>query len=218
MAAFKTYWLTLRRRWLIVVALAVAGALAGFGFSKLQEPVFRSSAKLYVMPTRPDYGNILFIQNVVRQYGQLIVADRFLKSVSESQKLDLPVEEMRRRVTASGNVENLVIFIDVDDTDAGRARSIARQLTQDFIRDQDGRMKNVDPANRIDVRAYDDPTPAVLSRPQTRVNTMAAGFLSLLVGVALAFVLDALDDTVKSAEEVDRLMGVRVFGAIPSTL
>lgn len=218
MAQLKTYLDILRRRWLLIIALAVVGAAAGFGFSKLQEPVFRSSAKLYVMPTRPDYGNILFIQNVVRQYGQLIVADRFLKGVSEGLKLDLPVEEMRRRVTASGNVENLVILLDVDDTDAGRARAIARQLTQDFIRDQDGRMKTVDPANRIDVRAYDDPTPAGLFRPQTRVNAIAAGFLGLLVGLALALLLENLDDTVKSAEDVHRLMGVPVLTGIPTSL
>lgn len=216
MAQLKPYWDIVRRRWLLVVALAVVGAAAGYGFSKLQEPVFRSSAKLYVMPARPDYGNILFIQNVVRQYGQLIVADRFLRGVSETLALDLPIEEMRKRVTASGNVENLVILIDVDDTDAGRARAIARQLTQDFIRDQDGRMKQVDPANRIDVRAYDDPTPATLHRPQTRVNVIAAGFLGLLVGVVVAFVLEALDDTVKTPEEVDRLVGVRVVGSIPA--
>ncbi len=218
MAQLNTYWDILRRRWLIIVALAVVGAAAGFGFSKLQEPIFRSSAKLYVMPARPDYGNILFIQNVVRQYGQLIVADRFLKGVSEGLKLDLPVDDMRKRVTASGNVEGLVILIDVDDPDAGRARAIARKLTQDFMADQDGRMKGIDPSNRIDVRAYDDPTPATLFRPQTRVNVIAAGFLGLLVGILLAFLLENLDDTVKSSEEVGRVVGVRVLGSIPASL
>lgn len=218
MAQFKTYLDILRRRWWLVVVLAVVGAAAGYGFSKLQEPIFRSSAKLYVMPARPDYGNTLFIQNVIRQYGQLIVAERFLKGVSEGLKLDLPVEEMRKRVTASGNVENSVILMDVDDTDAGRARAIARQLMQDFIRDQDARMKTVDPANRIDVRAYDEPTPATLFRPQTRVNVMAAGFLGLLVGLALAFLLELLDDTLKSAEDVDRLIGVPVLSGIPAPL
>ena len=217
LAQLTPYWAILRRRWAIVVTLVVVGGAAGFGFSKLQEPTFRSSAKVYLMPARPDYGTTLTIQNVVRQYGQLMVSDRFLRSASEDLKLDLPLSEMRKRVTASGVVEFQQILMDVDDSDAGRARAIARKLVQDFIQDQDGRMKHVDPSNRIDVFAYDDPTPATLHRPQTRTNVIASTFLGLLVSLGLVYLLETQSSPIRTPEEVERRRGQPVTGKIPAT-
>jgi capsular polysaccharide biosynthesis protein len=119
-------------------------------------------------------------------------------------------------VTASGVVEFQQILMDVDDSDAGRARAIARKLVQDFIQDQDGRMKHVDPSNRIDVFAYDDPTPATLHRPQTRTNVVASAFLGLLVGLALVYLLETQAGPVKNLQEVDRRSGRRVVGNAPA--
>ena len=56
----REYWRALTKRWWLIFLVALAAAGSAYAFSKLQEPVFRSSAKLYVMPARPDYGNALF--------------------------------------------------------------------------------------------------------------------------------------------------------------
>ena len=199
-----------------MVALAVAGAAAGYGFSVAQSPLYRSSAKLYVMPARPDQGITYFSQNVVRQYGQLIVSDQLLRNVSQALQLGMSPGQLRGMVTASGNVENLIIYLTVDDTDPRRAQGIAQQLVQEFIRDQEDRMDAISPAYRVDVRAYDDATPAGLFRPLTRANTAAAGFLGLLLGVTLVFFLELFDDTIKTPEDVDRYVGAPILGYIPA--
>lgn len=214
MEQLKTYWYILTKRWWLVLALAVLGAAAGYGLSKTQEPVFRSSARLYVMPARPDHGTTYYTQNIVRQYGQLITSDYFLKKASEG--LGLSPQELRSRVVASGDVEYLAINVNVDDTDPARARALAQRLAQEFVQEQEARMRGVSPDYRIDVRSYEDASAASLYRPLTRANTAAAGFLGLLVGIVIAFVLDLADDTIKTAEDVDRFVGVPVLAHIPA--
>ncbi|HLE80770.1 MAG TPA: Wzz/FepE/Etk N-terminal domain-containing protein, partial [Dehalococcoidia bacterium] len=66
MGQLRAYWGILFRSWWLVVALGVVGAAAGYGFSVSQAPLYRSSAKLYVMPARPDQGITYYSQNVVR--------------------------------------------------------------------------------------------------------------------------------------------------------
>ncbi|MBM2826780.1 MAG: lipopolysaccharide biosynthesis protein [Dehalococcoidia bacterium] len=210
------YWHALAKRWWMILLVAFVAAAAAYSFSKLQEPIFRSSAKLYVMPARPDYGNALFSQAVVRQYSQLVASDKFLKSVSESMKLDLAESEMRNKVITSGRAEDLVIQIDVTDTDAGRARAIAREVARLFTLDQDARMKDINRDNRIDVRMYDEPSVPVLNSPKTRVNVVAGSVFGLMLGILLAFLLEYLDDTIKSSEDVDRYVALPVMGTIPS--
>lgn len=211
----RQYWAVLSKGWMVVVIVAFVASLSAYAYSKLQQPIFRSSAKLYVMPARPDYGNVLFSQNVVRQYSQLLTSDRLLTRVSDELRLDLSVVTMKRKVTTTGTVENLAIQMDVDDTDPGRARAIARQLALDFIEDQDARMKDISKDNRIDVRMYDDPTSAALYSPKTKSNVVAGGLLGLLLGGIIVFLLEYLDDTIRSPEDVERHVALPVMGSIP---
>lgn len=51
--------------------------------------------------------------------------------------------------------------------------------------------------------------------PRMRVNVVLALFASLLLGVGIAFLLDYLDRTIKTAEDVERLVGAPLLGIIP---
>lgn len=212
----REYWAVLRRSWRVVLLAGLVGAAGAYAYSKLETPIYRSSARVYVMPVKPDFGNVMFIQNVVRQYSQILIADRFLASVSEQLQLDLPIEVLRKKIATSGTSDDLVIQVDVDDEDPGRAQAVARQLAKTFMQDQEARMKDVSKDNRIEVRTYDEPTPPILLRPKTRVNVAAGLMLGLLIGALCAFALEYLDDTIKSSEDVERYVALPVMGSIPT--
>lgn len=57
----------------------------------------------------------------------------------------------------------------------------------------------------------------MLHRPQTRVNVLAGAVLGLVLGILLAFVLEALDDTIKTPNDVERYVQLATLGAIPAT-
>lgn len=63
----------------------------------------------------------------------------------------------------------------------------------------------VDPA-----RVPEDPV-----KPRRRLNTLLGAVLGLMLGAVAAFVVEQLDDTVKSVDEVERVLGAPVLGAIP---
>jgi len=212
----QDYWNIVAKRWWIILLVAVVAVVSAYVYSKSQQPIFRSSARLYVMPARPDYGNVLFISNVVRQYSQLIVTDRFLNAVNEKLNLDMPSQVLKTKVYTSGTADNLAVQIEVDNPDPAKAQDIVRALTQEFMEDQAMRMQNVDRVNRIDVRMYDEPAPAVLVRPKTRVNVIAGGVLGFLLGAIIAFVLEYLDDTIKNSADVERYVALPVVGNIPT--
>jgi capsular exopolysaccharide synthesis family protein len=56
---------------------------------------------------------------------------------------------------------------------------------------------------------------AYLVYPRMRVNVALAMFASLLLGLGIAFLLDYLDRTIKTAEDVERLVGAPLLGIIP---
>jgi succinoglycan biosynthesis transport protein ExoP len=58
-------------------------------------------------------------------------------------------------------------------------------------------------------------TPRAPVKPKKKLNVAIAGFLGLFVGLGLVFVMEFLDTTLKSAEDVERLLGLPVLGRIP---
>ncbi|MGE5508887.1 MAG: GumC family protein [Chitinophagales bacterium] len=61
-------------------------------------------------------------------------------------------------------------------------------------------------------------TPTEPVRPRTALNVAIAAFLALFVGVGLAFLLEYLDTTIRTPEELEQLLGLPVLGQIPSYL
>jgi capsular exopolysaccharide synthesis family protein len=58
--------------------------------------------------------------------------------------------------------------------------------------------------------------PLVPVKPRPLLNLALAAVVGLMLGVMLAFLLDHLDDTIKSTEDVDRFVGLPTLGAIPA--
>ncbi len=58
-------------------------------------------------------------------------------------------------------------------------------------------------------------TPSSPIKPKVRLNVAIAAFLGLFVGIGLAFLLEYLDTTLKTKEEVEHVLGLPVLGQIP---
>ncbi|MCL4534077.1 MAG: Wzz/FepE/Etk N-terminal domain-containing protein [Bacteroidetes bacterium] len=211
----RDYWLVFTKRWwLILLVGAVAGAVA-LGYSRLQTPIYRSNAFLLVSPSRLDYGLTLVIKNLLRQYSRQIETDKLAQTVSDRLRLDISPEELRRRVKVISVDEDFLLQIQVDDTDPNRAYDIAFVLSDEFVKMQQIRMAPVDPRDRIEVTPLDKPTPGILNWPKTRETAMAGVLLGLIVGVLLAFLLEYMDDTIKTSDDVERYTALATLGSIP---
>jgi succinoglycan biosynthesis transport protein ExoP len=73
-----------------------------------------------------------------------------------------------------------------------------------------------DRGNEVSVENYSRVPRAPIGPARTR-NVMIALILSLVAGIALAFLLDFLDDTVKSIEDIDRYIHLPALALIPSS-
>ena len=67
-------------------------------------------------------------------------------------------------------------------------------------------------SNVVQVEPAVEPTIPV--RPRTMVNTLLAAVVGAMLAVGLVFLIEYLDDTIKTPEEVTRLLGLPVIGTI----
>lgn len=212
----RDYLTILGKRWWLILLVALAATAASVGYSKVQEPIYRSTIKLTVTPSRYDYGLTLVIENLLRQYSQRLQTNKLAEQVNERLQLDLSAEKLRSKVRVSPVSEDYLLMVTVDDTDPNRARDVAFAWADEFVKEQQILMAPVNPTDRIEVAMLDRPTPGELYFPKTRQLAIAAGALGLVVGLLFAFGLEYLDDTLKTVEDVERYASLPVLGTIPA--
>lgn len=212
----KDYFNILIKRGWIIVLVAAATFAGAVLVSKLQTPIFRSSIKISVAPARSDYGLSLTIERVLRNYAAQIKTRKMAQTVIDKLKLDVTPETFLGELTINAQLDNNLIQIDVDDPDPNRAQYIANTLARVFVEEQTAKQADIDRQNRLDVSVLDDALPGELNRPKTRNNALAGGILGVLLGGLIVFALEYLDDTLKTAEDVDRYVGLTTLGSIPT--
>lgn len=215
----RDYWQVFSKRWWLIILVAAAATVGSIFWSKfIETPMYRATIRLDVSPSRYDYGLTMVIDSLLRQYSQQLQTDRLADAVSDRLKLDLSAERLKAKVKVSSIPEDYALEMQVDDPDPNRARDIAYTWADEFVREHQIRMAPIDPRDRIDVTIHDKPRPGDLNRPKTRQNAMAAGLLGLMVAVVIVFVLEFLDDTLKTAEDVERSLNLTTLGTIPTVV
>lgn len=213
------YWRVFSKRWWLIILVAAAATVGSLIWSKfIETPIYRATIRLDVSPSRYDYGLTMVIDNLLRQYSQQWQTDRLATAVSDRLKLDLSAERLKERVKVSPIPEDYALEMQVDDPDPNRARDIAYAWADEFVREHQIRMAPIDPADRIEITIHDKPRPGELNRPKTRQNAVAAGLLGLVVAAIAVFVLEFLDDTLKTAEDIERHVKLTTLGAIPAVV
>jgi capsular polysaccharide biosynthesis protein len=213
----RGYLDVLRRRWWIIVAVAVLAAALAFGISKVQTKVYRATARISAVPARPDWGLGNSAKDLLRNFVNNISTHDMANQVIARAQLDMNSYDLLAKVTVSAEPENFIIRIDAKDQDPEVAKRIATTMANAFVDERVAYYQTQDKANRIEVKLVDSVIDAPLYRPKPLTNTLAGLLLGSLIGVLIALALEWMSsDVLATVEGAERSLGLPVLGAIPS--
>jgi capsular polysaccharide biosynthesis protein len=210
------YFKIFRRRWLPVFLAMLVTAVAAYVFSKLQEPLYRSEASYLVVPNRNDNGLSIVLTNNMNSYKQLALARPQIEKLSAQLQLDRTPEWLLEHISIQANADDRKMIVQVDYPDVDLAPKLANAVGENMAALVSSLNDGLEGTDKINMRMTTPATPPILYRPQTKINVAAGAFLGLIIGLLLALVLNALDDTLKNSEDVETLVGLTVIGAIPT--
>ena len=186
-------------------------------YARLQTPVYRSSIRLEVS-ARFDNGQQLALERQLPQLAQRVRTTDVAREVDGRLRLDLGAQGILDKLRAEAIVPSGQIQIEADDVDPSRVEAIVLETARVFEEQHAARNQGIPTQDRAIVSILDRPTPARLVWPQTGVIAGAAVLLGLFVGALLALAIDYLDDTLKTAADVERALGTVTLGRIPGPL
>lgn len=211
------YMTVLRRRWWVILLVILAAGASAYLFSKLQTPVFRSTAEYQVVPSRYDNGLTIVLQGSMNGFRDMALAPIQLEKISDQLQFDRSADWMLEHVAIQPRPDERKMVVQADyPEDPGAAQALAQAIGDNMVALVAAQNSTIEGTDRINMRVMQPARAAVLYRPQTRINVLAGVILGLLLGILLAFVLEALDNSLKTPADVERYVGLTTLGAIPT--
>jgi receptor protein-tyrosine kinase len=140
-----------------------------------------------------------------------------LEAVSKELGLNIRPEDLAKQITVTPEANTAILDVAVRDTNPALARDLANSLTADLIAEVKGFQQQE--ATLPNSRTGDNlfvVSPAVLPdrpvSPNKTLNIAIAFAAGLLLAVGLAFLLDYLDQSIKTDEELTERVGLMPIG------
>lgn len=215
----KEYLRIIRKRKLIIIILPLVAVLASAVLSfYVIKPTYEANTTMIVGKPADgpkevvnEYNMVLANKQLAKTYGEIAKSRSVLQKVAGELKLTMPVEELKNRIKVNSVGDTELIAISVQDSNPQLAGSIANSLARNFT-ERVVEIKKVQHVSVVDKAiAPDKPV-----KPKKLLNIAIAGILGLMAAVALVFLLEFLDDSIKSPEDIQKHLGLPVLGIIPS--
>ena len=136
----RYYFYLLRAHWLIIIATAVLAGLVALTASLLMEPVYRSTATIYVNSRQgegsADFTDLRASESLARTYAELITSRAILEKTQTELSLigqDVGLGEIRSGISASPVANTQLIRIQVENNNPQLAADIANTASQMLI-------------------------------------------------------------------------------------
>ncbi|MFE5321181.1 YveK family protein [Paenibacillus sp. NPDC056579] len=210
-----------KRLWLIVIIVLAATIPTAIYSNMNYQPIYMASTKLIVNKTSEkdmgkeqiDYGLIGVNLALINTYKEIIKTPAIMdKVVQRYPDLNLTAEQLISLTNVSDLRETQVMTISAQHYSYEKAVTIANAVSEVFQTEIPKIMKvdNITILNRAKMQDY--PNPVNKKSNQYLVLSFAA---SLVVAVGIIFLLEALDDTVKTDNDVRTLFGVSTLALVP---
>lgn len=210
-----------KRSWLIVLIVVLVCLLVGVYSAFIKKPVYEASTKIVVnqKSTQSDVNQLDLNQintniQLINTYKEIIKTPAILdRVVTNYPELKLSAEQLSEMVNVSSVNQTQVMTVQVQDTSYVRAAEIANAISDVFQKEIPTifNVQNVSILNKASIEPLTRPEPVA---PNIPLN-MAIGFIiALMIGVGLSILLEYLDDTIKTEEDVKQILDMPTLAMI----
>ena len=199
--SLKELFLTFKKRmWLIASITIVAVLITGLVSYFVLTPIYSASTQILVNQSKSEeslYQNyeVQTSLQLINTYSVILKSPRILNEVIGELNLSMSADELNEEITVESESDSQVVNITVEDKSPTMAANIANTTAKVFQKNIANIMNVDNVAILAEATISDNPTPI---KPQPILNMLIGLVVGLMVGVGLAFLLEYMDNTIKT--------------------
>ncbi|GGD73395.1 YveK family protein [Paenibacillus nasutitermitis] len=199
----KALFIIIRRRLWIVALSTVLFSIIGYAYHSIPEtPLYSSASRIIIGADNAEMMNTLKV--MVREP---IVLDEVIKELG----LGRSSGALRQQISVNAVDGSSVTIVSVVDPNPALAPIIANAVIKEF-QVRAGETLNVKSIKVLsEAQTYANPVPI---NPKSNRILYAAFLAGIAIGIGLIFLIDSLDDSLKSGQEIENLLGLQMLGQV----
>ncbi|PGL72692.1 Wzz/FepE/Etk N-terminal domain-containing protein [Bacillus sp. AFS055030] len=206
----------IKKRLIMIISITVVATVVTGVISYLfLTPIYQSSTQLLVNQKETKdssiYQNNQVQTNVqlINTYNVVIKSPAILDEVINQLNLDYTVAELTKNITVASETNSQVFTVSVQDSDPKQAQAIVNTIASVF----QTKIKTIMSVNNVTVLAKADLSEDPI-KPNKKLNVAIGFVVGLMISVGIAFLLEFLDNTVKTEKQLEELLELPILGVI----
>lgn len=202
-----------KRLWIIILTAIVAGGATGAVSHYLIVPMYSSTSKLYILTKSTSLTSLADIQigtSLTQDYMELIQSRPVVKQVINNLKMDISYEDMLKQISINNPSSTRILNIVVTNENP----EIAKQIADEFAKVSQIQISSImqtDPPSIVEF-GYANEHPV---SPDLIKNTVIGTLLGAFLATAIVVTVYLLDDSVKTADDIEKYLGLNTLTSIP---
>ena len=207
----------LKKRWIMIATITIiATIISGILSFFVIKPTYETSTKVFIGKEESNLegynsNDIQMYQKLLQTYAEAVRTNEVIKAAIENTSSSLSVSDVKSDLTVIPISDTQILQIKYQNKNPQVAKKILGNITDEFII----LAKELVPNGNVRViEAVQLPENPVA--PNKKMNIAIAFLLGLMVSVGVVFLLEYLDNTFKSKENLEKELDIPVIGLIPS--
>ena len=199
--------------WIIIAVTVVCAAIIGNVTYFLIDPTYTASSTVYLLPRAGEAMSQVEMQigtQMTNDAAKLAKSKSVIEPVLKDLKLQMDYETLAKKISVDNPTDTRLIDISVRDADPQTAADISNALADSLCEQVATIMKTDRPTIAERAVAPDKP-----SAPSMKKNVVIAALLGLFATMAVIVIQYILDDSIKTAEDVEKYLQLNTLASIP---
>jgi capsular polysaccharide biosynthesis protein len=202
------------KRWWLIIGCGILCAAAAFGFTKaFVTPQYKATSMIYILSKTTSISSAIDLQlgkQLTVDFQTLATSRTVVERVIDDLNLDTTYEELVQQITVTNPSGSQILEISVLDPDPQMACDISNAMS-DTTAERVAEVMVTDKPSMVD----DAVVPKHPAAPNTLKNTAIAGFIGMVLVMALLLLNYLLDDRLKTEEDIRKYLDLNTLASIP---
>ncbi|MDP4088957.1 MAG: Wzz/FepE/Etk N-terminal domain-containing protein [Bacillota bacterium] len=199
--------------WLLPVLFAAAAAVLSYFVLK---PVYQASISIIISKDQGGVltqADVMMYQNLIKTYTEIAKSNVVAERAITDGNLKTSAGALQSALTVNSQTGTQVLKMSITSGQPQDAEDKAEAMGSAFLTES----RRLLPSGTVEIMDHAK-LPQSPVKPNKMLNTVLAFVIGLILAIALAFLMEYMNDTIKSEEDVERYLGVPIIGVIPKHL
>ncbi|MDD3225152.1 MAG: Wzz/FepE/Etk N-terminal domain-containing protein [Clostridium sp.] len=210
------FYVLAKRKSMIIVITLVAVLISAILSFFIMSPVYESKVTVIVgkanstASSNEQYNDVMMYQNLTKTYATIATSNYIEGKAANSLGNGMTAEKLDKLITVTPETGTQILDITADANNPQDALNEVTAVSNALVKNA----KNV--YNAGDIKIMDKGEFATNPvKPNKILNIAIAFILGLIISVGVSFLLEYMDNTLKTSEDVKKYLDLPVLGTIP---